>query len=318
LQEDNVYIAEIDPKSLEIISEPRQASENSRGRNILPAWAPDGQSIAFIRRGAVVPRLGLGLGGEADLVIRPVVSSKERILTRFRWQGAPGDLTWFPDSKSILLGEGSPILHMQVDVDTGKKRIIAKELSPGWNSNIAFSVDGSSLFYTPLLDSLRDPPVLRLMKRDLASGRDTELYRTESLAYGFFKLAVSPDGSQIAFLANGSRSNERFLITVPTNGGSAHELHRGSYNDPLPNSCAWTHDGAHVVIASWDSASRTSRFKAIPLAGGDARPLAISMPNLSDLTVSPDGRRVAFHGGTASSEELWMIRNLLPNDDREH
>ncbi|MGE5357420.1 MAG: TolB family protein, partial [Bacteroidales bacterium] len=52
----------------------------------------------------------------------------------------------------------------------------------------------------------------------------------------------------------------------------------------------------------------------VPAAGGEARKVAIHLPQLyklNQLTVNPDGRRIAFTAGQDKSE-IWVLDNFLP------
>jgi Tol biopolymer transport system component len=311
-QEDDVYLATIEPESLKVIEQPRRISEKFAGHNLNPEWSPDGQSIAFLRRGAAAQRAGAGVFGGfgiAEVIIQSIVTSEERALAKIQANlfGIP---RWFPDGKSLLMADRDPISYMQIDAQTGSARVLAKDLERS-TPTVALSHDGKSLFYSSAEGETKSPEVLRLIKRDLASGQETELYRTESLGYGLFEIAVSPDGTRIAFLVNnGTRENDRSLITVPTGGGPARELYRGAYSNPLPNSCAWTRDGRYLLVAAAEGHS--VQLRAVPAGSGEVRPLDISMTHLRGPSVSPDGRRIAFTAGR-QRDELWVIRNLLPS-----
>ena len=64
-------------------------------------------------------------------------------------------------------------------------------------------------------------PVLRLVRRDLETGNETELYRADNAGL-FFPAAISSDGNRLAFMAGS------VLRTVPTDGRtSLTEIARG-------------------------------------------------------------------------------------------
>jgi hypothetical protein len=52
---------------------------------------------------------------------------------------------------------------------------------------------------------------------------------------------------------------------------------------------------------------------AIPLGGGDARPLGLPVPGVfvNPAQVSPDGRRVAYTKGPWKFD-LWRLQHALP------
>jgi hypothetical protein len=50
---------------------------------------------------------------------------------------------------------------------------------------------------------------------------------------------------------------------------------------------------------------------AVPFAGGAAQPLGLSGRSLRGVSVSPDGKRIAFTTGYPD-REMWVFENFLP------
>jgi Tol biopolymer transport system component/DNA-binding winged helix-turn-helix (wHTH) protein len=123
---------------------------------------------------------------------------------------------------------------------------------------------------------------------------------------------ISPDGSSIligSFSDTGSKECPIWLLPLPA--GSARPL--GSRR---VHSAVWTPDGRHLLFANGGDL-----YESNP-DGSESRKLATFNPRISDLAISPDGRRirVAVEDRRTSFSELWELdrdggngHRLLPN-----
>jgi Tol biopolymer transport system component len=311
-QKRDVYITEFEPDSLHVTSAKR-LSDRYVGANAGGAWSPDGGSIAFMRG---TDRRTM------SLVIRTLSDGTERTLptkladsSHAQYKGP----VWMPDGRALLVPDIDYSQDMAmirlVDADTGADRVLVQGADVWPVPCVA--PDGQTLYYTKVEKTGKpDLSLLRLVARELSSGREAELYRVESSGVGFFALAVSPDGRQIAFTANEGTEpgKERALVAVPTAGGPAKVLFRGPYSMPSPNGVAWTRDGRYVLafgVGEPAHATRSFRLWAFPADGGDPRKTDLAMRALAAIGVAPDGRHLVFTGGR-DDPEVWTIRNLLP------
>lgn len=157
---------------------------------------------------------------------------------------------------------------------------------------------------------------LALVRRDLATGEERPIYESETGGgAGYSNLAISRDGQHVSFSRN-TGNDTRELMLVPTAGGEARVLLRGSYAMPQPAGGAFTPDGHHVLVvgqAPGTARNAPSALWAIPTDGGAPRQVGLQWrgAGISAASVSPDGRRLAFTG-EESAGELWTVRNLLP------
>jgi Tol biopolymer transport system component len=177
------------------------------------------------------------------------------------------------------------------------------------------SPDGKSLFYSKREGTTFDSGIVRLMRRELATGVETELYHATSMGVGLFSLMVSPDGSQLAFEVNLSTAERapsgepRAIVVLSFAGGAAREIYRGSYNCPLPTPGTWTRDGKFVLVMCSEDGG--NRVLAVPVDGGSPSKLDLKMASLGDLSFSPDGRQLTFAASANGDRHVWSITNLL-------
>ena len=150
---------------------------------------------------------------------------------------------------------------------------------------------------------------LRLVRRDIASGSETELYpryRTASVS------SASNLTRRPAARFHGERGSEPTEADDPFHrrGHSGHPVSRrlrqsaasGRRVDPR-----WK----HILFKAEDGRQRT-RVWAVPSDGGEARKLDLSTEGIGKMDLSPDGTQLVFTG-TKRKQELWMIKNLLPS-----
>jgi len=110
----------------------------------------------------------------------------------------------------------------------------------------------------------------------------------------FCALQPSPDSTQIAVMTN------RKILVIPVAGGEARTLATISPSDP--KEMAWA-SGYVLFLKKTKEANELWRVSSI---GGVPQKLDITMPGLMELSVHPDGRKIAFRAGVAKSDVLVM------------
>ena len=273
------------------------------GSNGGPAWSPDGQRLAFTRRQG-------GIDGAAlTLVVRDVVSGRERVVERSLDDGLLARVRWYPDGRAVFVRDGRGF--KAIDLETGTQRMLftapraAAEVGLQWD----LSPDGRFLYYVQLRRAEPDaPPVFAgLIKRDLETGVEASLVTAPGAAGA---IVVSPDGRQLAV-------SSRFGLTlIPADGGETTKLQpRVRGGAPPFRPLAFSADGRHILASRPDGpeVGATQRLWSVPVAGGD--PVRTDMTgNISGVSVAPDGRLAI--GWARPSEELWLVRNLLDGGAR--
>jgi Tol biopolymer transport system component len=296
------YTAEFDPVAMKVLS-PTPITDRAVGNNLGPEMSPDGASVAFIRRREGMP---------SAVMVRPLASGgEERVVGTINGTGTYGAraLQWFPDGRSLLVTDGVNPRRKRfrrIDVISGEEKMVLDAPWEVWTG--AVSADGKHLFYSTRESNQVD--TVRLVKRNLETSDEKEIYQVETDGVGLFGLVASPDGASLAFSCN-IENGQRALFVLPTEGGIPRELYRTKYEDGTwPMEMRWTSDSRTVVVVG--AASAGHALYAIPAAGGSLKSLGLTMEEILTPLISPDGRRIVF-GGRTGSEELWVIRNLLPD-----
>jgi Tol biopolymer transport system component len=305
--QDDVFAADFDPATAAITSKPAPLIDRSMGSNRGASWSPDQRRLAFVRS---------TLTGDA-VVVRSADGAERTLPTRFRDGGYRfAGPVWFPDGRSLLIPEIDPSIrrktYRRVQIDTMEETIAFEGANWEMRRPTGPSPDGKFVYYSKGQEFAPDGrELVRLIRRDLGTGRETELYRAEAYFPGSFSSAISPDGDRLAFVSI-NEAEVRTLMTVATAGGPPKTVAHGNFLPPagdLDQSLLWTRDGRFILVASYES-TEMRRVWVIPTDGGEPRKLDLAMPELRLTDVSPDGRRVAF-ATTRTTPELGVFHNLL-------
>jgi Tol biopolymer transport system component len=316
----DVYTAPIDPVTGRPLAPPAAVRSRRAGIRTGPDWSLDGKSLAFkffastedkSRTQAQITILDLATGEEVQ-VDSGVTSPNPYMGVR-----------WSPDGNSVLLiGTKSDTEEgiYQVGIPGGETRILIRFPPQKHCLQAAWSLDGQSIFYF-----LGGNPS-RLLRRDLASGTDAELAAMDS-AIGWPRLAVSPDGKQVAFTSIEKAVGPPTLMIVPAAGGPAREILKLG-DRGFAQWLFWSPDGKEIWTKLYRSApdgqgQPSIEYLAVSPDGGAVRTLELGAKqgdqtapwqilSAMDLRLSPDGRQVAFWAGQ-SKLELWALENFLPD-----
>jgi Tol biopolymer transport system component len=307
----DIYIADLDPAALRVTN-PTRITELFVGRNSYPVISPDGRHVAFVRRSDAGP----------TVVLRTLDSKDERTLVTFQRPYGANTLHWFPDGKALLLTDmvERRKRFRRIDIQTGQSTTLFEGPWALWTG--ALSSDGKTLFY-----SIKDDEGVgnRLVKRNLESGGEQEIYRTPPLVAegtGLFGLSVSPSGDRVAFTRNVDEGCVdvkppalcRLLMIVSSDGRERREMLRSSrlfFQGPI----GWTSDGRHLIVTLSGVGDRSQHLYAMAVDSGELKPLGLEMPQISSRVVSADGRRIAVTKED-SKNELRALRNILPAPEK--
>jgi len=317
----DVYIASLDLATGKLFEAPTRPIQRFVGANGWPDWSPDGRYLAYssVRKTMVT---GDGFGSRV-IVIRSVETGEERELS-------PGLFwphlrpRWSPDGSFLLVGatdaKGREGLY-RVDPQTGEAEPLGQSEDGDYSDVSVLSPDGKSLFIKHK-QRVEGPKTYhyRLLRRNLETGRETELYPDLPPTGLSNSLALSPDGRQLAFALFDWPARSVVLQVVPVGSGEPHELLRMKDPEKIPwsNALAWSPDGKELLFVKCNSdcVNEKRELWGIPARGGEPRRLELAMEGLAGLRFHPDGKQIAFTAGSHSAE-LWVMENFLPKASTE-
>ena len=312
-QRSNVYVAALDEGS-KVTGAPAFATGRFVGSNGGPAWSHDGQYLAY----RVSRESGVTLDTRSTdtlLVIRTLKTGEERdvpLSLRVDPQGGAG-LKWFPDGRSVLVvaQERTPELgrhHVfyRVDVASGRAELLLSTRGTYYEpSDPGLSPDGRTIYYVHGEDKER--PVRQLVRFDLESRRETILKRGQLVSP---RVAVSPDGAEVAYLVKNPSSSRVEIEVMPAGGGEPRQVFLGtsrSGDDPLEG-LTWTPDQRSLLFVR--TGARPFSLWRVAATGGEPENMGIS--GLLTPRVHPDGRRIAFEVREDLPSSVWTLENFLP------
>jgi Tol biopolymer transport system component len=296
----DVFVARLDLDTGKVLSEPVPVRQT--GATACHDWSPDGQYLAYCTQRS----------DESQAIhIRTLATGREQTLSDnipyIRW------LRWSPDSRSILIdgykrGDSQGVIS-KIDVKTGERSDIVRSTTEAL-VRPEMSPDGKTLFY----DRSNNPKskTVRLIARDLESGREKELFRVVPPAR-LTNSALSPDGQRIvlSIVPSQTGSEGPVLKTISTAGGQPMELLQFDKSEKLRAvGVTWIPDSQNVLFWKWFRGDRELELWRISAEGGDPRKLW-SRKALGHTRVHPDGQRVAFYD-RSTTRGIWVMENFLP------
>jgi len=297
----DVFIAPIDPATGEALGPPVKAVSKYETFNASPDWSPDGQFLACHST------RGIPDNESPVLLIRSMRTGEVRELTPKTPGGrlAPYYLRWSPDGRTIIgTGRdenGQVGALLSIDSRTGETDVLARAdaQTDGKGNIIAldWSSDGQSINFVRIGNEFR-----RICSLDLTTGVEREIDRYAK-ASGPFWLASSPDGSQLAFYAEGK------LKILSRSGTTPQDLGVAGGGMVL----AWMADGKTILFGkSREDSKDVIELWSVPATGGQPRKTGLSMSRLLVPRVSPDGKHIAFMASEQPAKsEIWVMENFL-------
>lgn len=300
-------LAAVDTGTGKVVTPPAPVSQHFVGSNTDAAWSPDGQNLAYLSI------RGPAWAGAAKITlrIRSLQTGEERELSP-KLHNLSGT-RWFPDGLSIAVSGYDLDDHQglyRIDVQTGEVSPIVRGQDGTYLYSGMFSANGKTIFYCRG-DNVSG--VDTIQAHDLATGRETEIYRTNSAKV--WNVNLSPDGRHLTFTLT-KRREWSVLCVMPSAGGQPRELLKLEKPEMIPfETVSWTPDGRNLIFAKGKWLGSQPDFKSelwrIPAAGGTPQKLELAGNSFWGLRFHPDGKRVVYDTGTWSSE-VWVMENFLP------
>ncbi|MBZ5667209.1 MAG: S9 family peptidase [Acidobacteriia bacterium] len=249
-------------------------------------WSPDGKRIAFVRAGE---KDDGGKPRPPQIAILSLAGGEARIITDLP-KGAAGPV-WSPDSKRIAFSSSTT----QEDIDKEQhKKNDAKAGGASTKESAATSSQAAS-------------------KADADADHESDIHIITRAVYR------DNDEGYLDF----KRHEHIWVIEVPATSDEPAkplQLTTGDYDE---GEIRWAQDGSRLYFLTrrvdepYYQTASTDIYSVVS-TGGTPEKLATVPMGIGDLTLSPDGRRVAFHGSVTqpvrsySQPDLWVM-DLSPN-----
>lgn len=294
----DAYVAAIDPTD-GVVTSPRRIAEHPLEANATPAWSPDGEWLAYVSARPGDP--GTDTSDRAGLVtIRRTDGGDERQF-RVRQQYHQTRLRWWPDGGSVLIMTARGLERRERD--TGA--VIDTFLEGTTVQTFEMDVRHGRIFY--MVRSSPNPnPEIRAY--DQATDNDELVYTGPiSLDSGF---SLSSDGRTLAVVARTRAGIEIRTVDTETHAEST-VFHAGDRIEERPIAGPFTPDRRFLFFSRiLDPVTSRSQVFVLDLGTGEARPLDIVMPQIWQMQLHADGRRLAFVQGSPG-QELFAMRGHL-------
>jgi Tol biopolymer transport system component len=310
----NIYTAAFDPESGQAESQPEILPLPFEGRNIFPDWSPDGSTLAYVSL-RMPP-------GRRLLCLYSTDSGKIREMP---FRQMLSDPKWSRDSRFLFVRaqDSSQIFRIDVEITDIQKLVEGDDVYFP-----TASPDMNFLFYASYEKKSQNRYI---MKRDLKTRRDLEIYRTSWILTDF---ELSPDGRRVAVMLSekpygpvpsGEKSNN-ILGVLPSSGGDLKTLHE--FIHPAGSGLVaidWSPDGRYIlfsrikaeVLKEEEPAFGPWQLWRVPADGGQAENLGLECRRFRSLSVHPDGHRITFFShGTEGPQppSFWLVENFLPKE----
>jgi Tol biopolymer transport system component len=262
------------------------------GTKAYPAFAPDGQRVAYSARdGSKVEPF--------HIYIRTVTADTPRQLT----SGPGNDVgpVWSPDGTKIAfqrLEEGRTA-YIVTGADGGNEQRVAEFAAEVDEAQplpaVTWAPDGRSLVVVQV--SEKQLPFLALVPA--GGGEPKRITNPPQGSEGDSTPAVSPDGTTLAFVrSSGPEGADIFLCDL--SGGA---LRRLTFDDRAIRGISWTRD-SHDLVYSANRFGGAWRLWRVPAYGGAPRPIDITGRHAVLPAVAPAGNLLAYTDSPTVSS-IW-------------
>jgi serine/threonine protein kinase/Tol biopolymer transport system component len=276
-----------------LVGTPAQIPTRQVGGTMMANWSPDSHRLAYQTTLTGSRAFALGLLDMSNGV--------ERIVrVPFRWFGNP---RWAQDGRHVVV-RGTDLLDREgvflVQVDTG-------EISP---LKLSALTNGGAIhaFQSGHANDVIVRVPQGFFRVDVASRQEVPVFLFDGETRAF---AVSPADGSLAFVHVVEKAA---ILTVRSPGGAPRQLLRLGPHEGF-GEVKWAADGRNLYFVRQPFADksddRVATLWRIDAKGGTPESLGLRLEGLRDLSLSGDGRRLAFTTGWPLREP-WILENYLP------
>jgi Tol biopolymer transport system component len=268
----------------------RLTSPPETGEDFLPAFSPDGQTIAFGRAKHTFVE---------NIYVVPVTGGIPRQLTFLENAFLGDSLAWTPDEREIVFSsvEGpSKASLWRVSVHGGAPERVLVGVGVQNAAEPVIARKGNRLAYTQISTNVN---IWRI-----ALPTVSRITRALKLIYSTRYQdgpQYSPDGTKIAFVSDRSGSNEIWVCN--SDGSSPTQLTSFAAQDT--GTPRWSSDGKQIVFDSLRTGNEG--VYVVNSDGSGLRPLVVDAHTNNVPSWSRDGRWIYFASDRTGTYEVWKV-----------
>ena len=289
-EESSLLVANIDGTGARVLAS-RKSPEYFATRGRIPAWSPDGKTIACITGDDTT------VMGKMDVTEVNVADGAVRSVTTQGWKWI-NQIAWLKDKTSLLvLGSRGDSKSFESQIWSfsypgGEARRITTDLSDYWSISLTADSDAlvtvqassiSNIWVAPLADA----------------GRAVQIKSGGTNSEGRDGLAWTPDG-RIVYNSRASGGDDVWIINAD---GSGPKQLTTDANLSLPSRV--TPDGRYIVFVSLRN--EHLNFWRMDLEGGNQTQLTNGNVGTYHPSVTPDSRWLIYTAETSAGPYLWKV-----------